>query len=151
MARFSTSGIDDIIESMKKLGELSGEVADEMLLAGAEQVKRAWRRAAEIHKLKLTGQLIESIGYAKKTKSIGDVKTIDIYPQGASAYTEVDGKRVDRKKPVRNAEIAFINHYGTSKSPGTHWVDTADALSEQAATDAMAEVWDKFLEKEGYI
>lgn len=152
MARFRTDGIDNIIEQMKSLGELSGEVADEMLLRAAEEVKKAWREAAKRHKLKLTGQLIDSIGYPRRPKTVGDVRTIDIYPQGNSTYTiGSDGKRVDRKKPVRNAEVAFVLHYGTSKKPATFWVDTADELAAVPVQEAMEEIWDGELRKRGLI
>ena len=152
MARFRTDGIDDIIEQMKALGELSGEVADEMLLRAAEEVKKAWRQAARRHKLKLTGQLINSIGYPRRPKTVGDVRTIDIYPQGNSTYTiGSDGERVDRKKPVRNAEVAFILHYGTSKKPATFWVDTADELAAVPVQEVMEEIWDRELRKRGLI
>ena len=152
MARFRTDGIDDIIEQMKALGELSGEVADEMLLRAAEEVKKAWREAAKRHKLKLTGQLIDSIGYPRRPKTVGDVRTIDIYPQGKSTYTiGSDGKRVDRKKPVRNAEVAFVLHYGTSKKPATFWVDTADELAAVPVQEVMEEIWDRELRKRGLI
>ena len=47
MAQFSTDGIDSIAEEMAWMGEAAGETADEMLLAGAEEVKRAWQETAE--------------------------------------------------------------------------------------------------------
>ena len=78
-----------------------------------------------------TGAMIESIGYARPTAGIESAKSIDIYPQG------VDGKG------VRNAEKAFILHYGTSKIPGSRWVDDADRYSEETAPEAMAAVWDR--------
>ena len=152
MARFKSEGLDGIIEQMKTLGELSGEAADEMLLAAAEEVKQAWKTAAKRHRHKLTGQLIESIGYPRKPKTVKDIRTIDIYPQGKSTYTiGKDGKRYPRKKPVRNAEVAFVLHYGTSKNPGTHWIDTADDLSAEPVRTAMDRVWEDFLRREGLI
>lgn len=152
MARFRTDGLDAIVEQMKALGELSGDAADEMLMAAAEAAKQAWKQAAKRHRLKLTGQLIESIGYPRRPKTVGGVRTIDIYPQGKSTYTiGSDGKRVSRKKPVRNAEVAFILHYGTSSKPGTFWVDTADELSEEPVQRAMEEVWERELRKRGII
>ena len=41
MAQFTTEGIDSIADEMAWLGEAAGETADEMLLVGAEEVKRA--------------------------------------------------------------------------------------------------------------
>lgn len=131
MARFDMSGLDDIIREMESLGQSTGPIADEMLLAGAECVREAWRRSAEEHGHRDTGAMIESIGYARPTAGIESAKSIDIFPQG------VDGKG------VRNVEKAFILHYGTSKIPGSRWVDDADRYSEETAPEAMAAVWDR--------
>jgi len=150
MARFRTTGIDELIDRMKELGELTGEIADEMLLAGAEEVKLSWKEAINLHGLKLTGQLIDSIGFPRKPASINGIRQIDIYPQGYSTFTESpDGKRINRKKRVRNAAIAFINHYGTSKIKPTHFVDTADSLSEKRVYDRMSKIWAEALKEKG--
>ena len=117
MARFDTSGIDEIINEMKNLGELIGPTADRMLVAGAEEVKKAWKSAAEMHGLRDTGDMINSIGFAKTPKEVSGIKQIDIYPQGKD------------RKGVRNAEKAFILHYGTKHIKATHWVDDADNIS----------------------
>lgn len=135
MARFDTSGFADLIKEMKDLGELSGEVADDMLLAGAEEVKAAWKQSAEEHELRDTGDMIDSIGYARKPKSINGIREIDIYPQGTD------------RKGVRNAEKAFILHYGTSSVEATEWVDRADELSAEPAERAMRKIWENELDR----
>lgn len=134
MARFDMSGLDGIIRDMQAMGQDTGPVADAMLLTGAEQVAEAWRRSAEEHELRDTGDMIASIGYPRKPSGVGSAKSIDIYPQG-----------VDRKG-VRNAEKAFILHYGTSKRPGTRWVDDADAYCEGTVVPAMEQIWNEFIE-----
>lgn len=133
MARFDTSGIDDILADMKRMGELAGPVADKMLMAGAEEVKESWRAAAKAHGHKDTGAMIESIGYPRAPKTAGDVRAIDIYPQGKD------------KKGVRNAEKAFILHYGSSRIPASHWVDTADEMAGPRVQDAYEKIWDEHL------
>ena len=137
MARFDTAGIDDIIQSLIQMGEGSGELADELLLAGAEEVKQAWKTAALQHGLKDTGDMINSIGYPREPKDINGIRSIDIYPQGKD------------RKGVRNAEKAFIWHYGTSKRPGKHWIDDADKLSAPEVERVFTEKYDEFLQKEG--
>ena len=82
MARFDTSGLDEVIAEMEAQGQLIGPAADAMLMAGAEAVKQAWQQAAEQHGHRDTGAMIDSIGYASAPKTIGDAKTIDIFPQG---------------------------------------------------------------------
>lgn len=134
MARFDVSGLDETIEQMKRMGELTGEAADAMLMAGAEEVKKAWRESAERHELRDTGDMIASIGYPRRPKSAGDVKTIDIYPIGRD------------RRGVRNAEKAFILHYGTKRIEKTLWVDDADEISGETVGPAMIRVWDKYIE-----
>ncbi len=139
MARFDVSGMDDIIKQMAALGKLVGETADEMLMAGAEVVKEAWRDSAEEHDHRVTGDMIDSIGYPRHPDTINGIRTIDIYPQGKDS------------KGVRNAEKAFILHYGTKKSKGSHWVDGADRISGERVTPAMEQIWHKKLEQKGLI
>lgn len=134
MARFSTDGIDQIAAEMAWMGEAAGEVADEMLLAGAEEVKRAWKETAERHGYRETGDMIESIRADKAPKSdANDVRRISVYPRG------------EDRKGVRNAEKAFLLHYGTSKIHGSHWVDEADQDAGPMVQDVFEKIWDRHL------
>ena len=125
MAQFSTDGIDSIAEEMAWMGEAAGEVADEMLLAGAEEVKRAWKETAERHGYRETGDMIESIRADKAPKSdANDVRRISVYPRG------------EDRKGVRN---------GTSKIHGSHWVDEADQDAGPMVQDVFEKIWDRHL------
>lgn len=134
MARFEMEGFDELLADMKRQGELVGEVADRMLMAGAEEVKKVWRQSAERVPHRVSGDLIESIDYARKPKTAGDIRTIDIYPQGKD------------RKGVRNAEKAFILNYGKKNKAPSHWVDDADRASGEPVMQAMTEIWEKHLE-----
>lgn len=136
MARFDVSGLDETIEEMKRLGQMTGQTADAMLMAGAEEVRKAWRQSAEEHRHRDTGDMIASIGFARTPKDVGSIRTIDIYPQGKD------------KRNIRNAEKAFILHYGTTKIRGSRWVDDADKISEQTVVPAMIRVWEQFLQNQ---
>jgi hypothetical protein len=153
MARFDTAGLEDVLREMEHYGEMVGPVADEMLIAGAEAVKKAWQEEATKRQFSDSGDMIKSIGFPRKAVSAGDIQTIDIYPQGVD------------KKGVRNAEKAFILHYGTQGSgsknaqrkrrkrdkvkgpgiPATHWVDDADRASEATVQAAFERIWDNYL------
>lgn len=134
MARFSTDGIDQIAAEMAWMGEAAGEVANEMLLAGAEEVKRAWKETAERHGYRETGDMIESIRADKAPKSdANDVRRINVYPRG------------EDRKGVRNAEKAYVLHYGTSKIHGSHWVDEADQDADPMVQDVFEKIWDRHL------
>ena len=87
-------------------------------------------------------------------KTANEIRMIDIYPQGK-----------DKKgKGVRNAEKAFILHYGASSRvaknevkikekypgngiPATHWVDDADKIAEPEVERVFTEIFDKFVNK----
>lgn len=137
MARFNTSGIDKLINDVIRLGDAGQEVGDEMLIAGAEEVKQAWKESARKHDLKDTGDMIDSIGFSRKPKNVGDIRTIDIYPQGKD------------RKGIRNAEKAFILHYGSSSIRPRHWVDDADEAAGPRVQEAMEKVFYDFLNGKG--
>lgn len=137
MARFRTDGLDDLMQEMMRMGEDTGPIADRILLAGAEVIRRCWKIAAESHGHRDTGDMIQSINYAKKPKTVKGLKTIDIYPQGKN------------KNKVRNAEVAFILHYGSSKLPGSHWIDDADDMSAPEVESVASEIWNEELRKRG--
>lgn len=134
MARFDTSGMDDLINDMIRMGQNTGPVAEAMTMAAAEIIKRCWQRSAEEHGLRDTGAMIESIGYPRAPINFGDAIGIDIFPQGRD------------RRGVRNVEKAFVQHYGTGRVPATYWVDTADAYSEEAVPEALQAMWDEYLE-----
>lgn len=137
MARFDVSGLDEAVKWMERMGELTGDMADAMLKAGAKEVREAWRESAERHRHRDTGAMIESIGYARSPKTVDGVRTLDIYPRGKD------------HKGVRNAEKAFILHYGRNLNNGkrnaSYWVDDADRTSDRTVVPAMLEVFDKYL------
>lgn len=149
MARFEVEGLDFVIEDMKRHGELAGETAQEMLMAGAEEVKQAWKDETERRQFKDTKAMINSIGFPRAVKRASDILSIDIYPQGKD------------KKGTRNAEKAFILHWGTTSSaaqkrrkkkkfagpgiPRTLWVDDADKAAGPRVMEAYTRIWDAFL------
>lgn len=133
MARFDTSGIDGIINEVIRLGKAGQEVGDKMLLAGAEKVEEAWKFAAGMHGLIDTRDMVDSVGFHRRPKNVGSIRTIDIYPQGTD------------RKGVRNAEKAFIHHYGSSKHKATHWVDDADEKAGSDVQAVMEKVFDDFM------
>lgn len=135
MAKLGWSGLDETYKEMQQAGELVGEIAQEMLRVGGEKCVEAWRIAMGMYGHRPPGESGRATG--EMEKSVG-VK-----------YKEKDGKRVAEVYPlgkdshgVRNAEKAFILHYGRSNMKGDHFVDEADRLSEENAVPAMIEIWE---------
>lgn len=142
MAKFSVNGIDSLAADLKRLGQLDNEkLVSDMLDAGAEVVADEW-----IHGIleatkpdgRSTGDMARSVAPTKGIKKIGDVSAKEIYPQGKD------------RKGVRNAEKAFILHYGKSGQAPTRFVDAVEESAEDKAVSAMEDVFNNYLEKEGF-
>lgn len=136
MALFNGEGFDELLADLQKDKDLIDDAAPDMLAAGAEVVADAWRDAIKAHDLIDTGDMLDSVGPSDAVVTDRE-KKIAVYPQGRD------------RKGIRNAEKAFINHYGASRRKATHFVDDAETKAEGPAVDAMAAVWYAKLESEG--
>jgi len=136
MALFNGEGFDELLADLKQHGDLVSTAAPDMLQAGAAVVADSWRDAIRAHDLIDTGDMIDSVGPSDVVNTSSE-KKIAVYPQGRD------------RKGIRNAEKAFINHYGASRRKATHFVDDAETKPEGPAVDAMAAVWFDKLESEG--
>lgn len=137
MARFDTTGIQDIISAMERMGQDVGPVAEEMVDAAVGEIQNAWRASADAHGHRDTGAMIESIGFGPGPVRAGGILYRDVYPQGKDS------------KGTRNAEKAFILHYGCKRFPGSYWVDEADEKAAEPAQAKIEAIWDRFLASEG--
>ena len=137
MARLDMSGMDEVLKQMKDMQMLTGKVADEMLMAGAEVMKEAWKDTITRFELINNDDMRKSVGYPRQPKSINDVRTIDVYPQGKD------------RNGVRNAEKAFVLHYGRSNMDPTEFVDVAEQQGKAEADAVMEKIWDNFIENGG--
>ena len=137
MARLDMSGMDEVLKQMKDMQMLTGKVADEMLMAGAEVMKEAWKDTITRFELINNDDMRKSVGYPRQPKSINDVRTIDVYPQGKD------------RNGVRNAEKAFVLHYGRSTMDPTEFVDVAEQQGKAEADAVMEKIWDNFIENGG--
>ena len=142
MAKFAVNGIDELAAELMEMGQLdNGELVSDMLEAGAEVVADEW-----IHGIleatkpngRSTGDMASSVAPTKGIKKIGDVSAKEIYPQGKD------------RKGVRNAEKAFILHYGKSGQVATRFVDAVEDAAEDKAVEVMEDVFNNYLEKEGF-
>lgn len=134
MARFDTSGLEDIVNEMTRMGENVGPVAEEMCMAAVEEIRDSWKKTAEEYGFRATGDMINSIGFGATPIRAGAVICNDVYPMGKDS------------KGVRNAEKAFILHYGSSRIPASYWVDEADAASAAPVAERIEGIWDRFIE-----
>lgn len=148
MAKMSTKGLDEIADDLKRLGEVAEpEFMDELLDAGAEEVIDAWDMIIREEGYVDTGEMRKSVGVAKGTEK-GSKR--EIYPQGEVKR----GKQLRGSKKIittRNAEKAYILHYGNSNKLGTRFVDDVERIAETKSYIAMQEVFNNYLKQKGLI
>ena len=135
MAEVSFSGLDELMLSMEEVAQIPDTVKDEMLNAQADVVVAAQRAKARAYGVQDTGMVISSIKKGKpKTKKGTRI-----------IYVVHSGTRRRGKKTVRNAEIAFVNEYGTKEQRARPFIRDANETSAEATTQAGFEVYDKWL------
>lgn len=134
--KVETTGINEIMDQMARMKQLTGKVATNMLIAGGNTFQKWWIIEAMQHGHKRSGDMVKSIAFSKP-KDRGNGLQTDIYPQGKG------------RKGVKNNVKAFVLHHGRNgrgKIDGDEWVKDVvlDATDESNA--AMADVWGKFIE-----
>lgn len=136
MAQFEIDGLTELVKAMEAMGHGVGQVADAVLLAGAGAARDVWREVAESYGLRATGDMIESVGFAKKPNTARGQLYIDIYPQGNSSD----------KRHIRNATKAYWLHYGDPDHKGAGWIDAVDIKAGDPVTEAEVGVWEQFIQ-----
>lgn len=129
------SGLDELIRDMNRLGENTGAIAEAMVDAAVVEIRDAWKETAEDYGYHASGEMIESIGFPDATVKTASMLYRDVYPQGKDSETG-----------VRNAEKAFLQHYGYKKKDGSYWVDEAEARAAPRVAARLEKMWADFLD-----
>lgn len=140
MAEFKAVGLDELALSLQEIAEIPEDIQDEMLLAQGDIVAQAQRESAQRYGIQRTGTLIRSI-------KPGKVK-LDKHGNRVLYVTPV-GSRVRGGKKTTNAEIAFLNEYGTRRQRARPFMRDANERSAEAATQAAADIYYRWQESRG--
>lgn len=144
MANFHVQGLDVIVKGLEELGETSGEMAEDMLRAGAVVLIGTWNQVIIARGHVKTGAMLKNVkaGKIKRNKD-GDLE-VQVYPQGTD------------KNGTRNVEKAFLLHYGwksnaATKGPwvGDHFVNEIEETGTPKAIEAMEFIMSKHIERSG--
>lgn len=140
MAEFKAVGLDELALSLQEIAEIPEDIQDEMLRAQGDIVAQAQRESAQRYGIQRTGTLIRSIkpGKAKLDKHGNRV-----------LYVTPVGSRVRGGKKTTNAEIAFLNEYGTRRQRARPFMRDANERSAEAATQAAADIYYRWQESRG--
>lgn len=134
MAKFEMNGVDRIIDELGRMDALTGPMAEEMVDAGARVLVDTWKDVIRSRGHVDTGDMIRSVK-AKKPAGSSEVVAREVYLLGKDA------------KGVRNAEKAFILHYGWKSRQGDHFVDQVEVDANEPAVSAMEAVMDKYMKE----
>lgn len=140
MARLSVDGVFDFDGLLR-----ADIVPDRALYAAGDVVVKAQRQTAAsmLNKGYSTGKVAKAISKGKITSS----------KDGKSIYITVKGTRTrgkNKKSTTRNAEIAFVNEFGKRGQPPRPFIQRANEQCKDAAIEAAAKEYDKWLESMGF-
>lgn len=136
MANLSTSGLDELFDDLSAIAELPDEIALEMLQAEATVIAEAQATEAIAMGVMDTGTTVRSITYGKKLTVRDGERVLYVYPNGT---------RKDHGGKRRTAEVAYVNEYGKHNQPARQFIRTANEKAGDAATEAAAQAYDKYL------
>lgn len=144
IAKFEVEGLFDFNDLINAEG-IPNDVMNKMLHAAADVAVEAQKRTAGsmLNKGYSTGELARSIGKGR-IKRTRDGKSISIIFKGS----RVRGKR--KIHTTSNAEIAFLNEFGNRGQPGRPFIQTANEQCADAAVEAAAKIYDKWLDSMGF-
>ena len=140
---FTVNGLDEFSLSLHEIAEMPDSTKENMLEAGGVVAIKALKQQIDALGMVDTGQLRESIAFAKKRLARNDYEpSLLIYPQGTRR-----GRTTKKGKKIRNAEIGFIHEFGSNKRgiPAKMWMQTAAEKSADQVAAAEAAVYDEYL------
>lgn len=123
---------DDVVKNLgfEQIAQIPRDVKANILRAEAAPIVEAQRQMARATFSTTTGKTAES-AFAEEPV---------VTNAGGYIITSFQGER-KRNKPVRNAEIAYLNHYGVKgRNRETRFIDRANEKSADASAEAGAEV-----------
>ena len=133
--KVNVNGLDEAIDQMARMGELTGKAARAMLKAGANEMKRAWVRQIERLGHVQSGDMWRAVEATNVRKKSGVLQT-SIYPLGTST------KGVHKKQTTANALKAYVIHHSR---PGDKMVEKITQAAEQPVEKTMTDVWGEFI------
>lgn len=151
MAEFRVGGVNDLMLSLKEIAEIPHDVQYQILDAGADVLIAAQKNSVRAKGLVNTGRLAGSIKGTQKLTSGREgylQPSVVVYPSGTYPRVARRNKGKGKAKPVRVAEVGFIQNFGAPKRgiKSKSWVDTANEQSAGAVEAAEAAVYDKWLQ-----
>lgn len=161
-----SEGFNELEKMLDDIGTLErGKISDEALSAGKQEVRKVWLEEIERRKLDQddlnydrTHQMKKNVKTTKnKENKYGKFATI--YP-----FAEEERKRRGKMVKMRNAEKAYLLHYGWDDNlpqhvaanggtpkhyEGSRWVDDVEKIGSERAYKVMDEIITNYIQSKG--
>ena len=141
MARLEIDGFDELNAALARIGTIPEAVTVKALDAMA---------AVAAAKIKASGESMGVRDPESNVHVLDTIKTTKAKKTAAGGYEDVTfaGTRARSGKRVRNAEIAFVNEYGTRHQRARPFIGQAMTQNEAAIAAPGAEILGDWIEKE---
>lgn len=139
MATFSCNDIDGLILSMEEFARLPDNAIEDILVAGAEVVRKAHVEAIGSTFQQRTGQLMKSPAIVIR-RDKGPVAYI--YPRGNHHIYHAKG---GGSTVASDQDVGFVHEFGGHGNPATAWMLNANEKCAEATVDAEEKALDKWL------
>lgn len=124
MAKYEIEGLESTLIAFEQLAKFPEDLQDGILQEQADRLVYDLKLRGEGYGVYDTGKMLSSIK-AGKVKDGKDGRQITVSPTGS---------RKRGKTRVRNAEIAFVQNYGTRHQPARpFWTDTIELTKMEMA------------------
>ena len=154
MANFTINGLDRLEASIGQLSSITdGELLSEVVLPAADRLVTSMQEKAASMMNVITGALMNSVKITGQG-SLGVGVFAQVGPdQGKHPHSSTGKRKRNAQRgggghyQGTNAEIAFIHEYGSSRTPGVHWMETAVTEDEDALHGIMEEGFAALIDK----
>lgn len=141
MPDIEIEGFDGVEDLFAKLMKMPSDVKKDMLEAMGEVAVKKTKEVGERHELRdednnTANHILDKIALSKAK----------ITPEGGKIFVTFKGSRKRGNTTTRNAEIAFINEFGTKKIEATEFVREANEACADEAYAAGFKVFNDWLD-----
>ena len=141
MARIELNGFDDLCEAFNRISDIPDSITEEALEGMAKVAEEKIREQGESMGVRDPESDVHILDNLKRKKP-------EITPEGGYAVITFTGKRPRGQKGTRNAEIAFVNEYGSRKMKARPFVGTAMSKNERQITQPGIDTVGNWIESE---
>ena len=141
MAKFELFGFDDLQAAYNRISDIPESVTEEALDKMAEVAETEIRRTGESMGVRDPESDVHILDKIKRKKP-------KVTKDGGYSMITFTGKRRRGKKDTRNAEIAFVNEYGSRKVKARPFIGTAITRAEDKIVRPGIDVVGDWIEKE---